>query len=109
MVPPMNEPTPLPRSPEMMSPEDTGLLVVDVQERLVPAISGHRHVVWNVRRLIDGAKILFSMRPPDGRDRNIYEINADGTGLRQITSGGGVAGPCSPSWVCWACCYRSVP
>ena len=37
----------------------------------------------------DGRKILFSMRPPQGGDRNIYEINANGTGLRQVTSGGG--------------------
>jgi hypothetical protein len=37
----------------------------------------------------DGKKILFSMRPPGGGSRNIYEINADGTGLRQVTSGGG--------------------
>jgi hypothetical protein len=37
----------------------------------------------------DGTKILFSMRPPGGSDRNIYEINGDGTGLRQVTSGGG--------------------
>ena len=37
----------------------------------------------------DGTKILFSMRPPTGGDRNIYEINGDGTGLRQVTNGGG--------------------
>ncbi len=37
----------------------------------------------------DGKKILFSMRPPGGGWRNIYEINVDGTGLRQVTSGGG--------------------
>jgi len=37
----------------------------------------------------DGKTILFSMRPPGGSNRNIYEINPDGTGLRQITSGGG--------------------
>jgi hypothetical protein len=37
----------------------------------------------------DGKKILFSMRPPGGTNRNIYEIGADGTGLRQVTSGGG--------------------
>jgi hypothetical protein len=37
----------------------------------------------------DGQKILFSMRPPGGGARNIYEINVDGTGLRQVTSGGG--------------------
>jgi len=42
----------------MMSRGDTGLLVVDVQERLVPAVGDHERVVWNVRRLIDGAKIL---------------------------------------------------
>jgi nicotinamidase-related amidase len=49
---------PLPRSPELMSAGDTALLVVDVQERLVPAIAGHRRVVWNIGRLIDGAKVL---------------------------------------------------
>jgi len=37
----------------------------------------------------DGTKILFSMRPPGGSNRNIWEIHADGTGLRQVTSGGG--------------------
>lgn len=37
----------------------------------------------------DGKKILFSMRPPGGTQRNIWEIGADGTGLRQVTSGGG--------------------
>ncbi len=58
MLPAMDEAACLPRSPTMMSPGDTGLLVVDVQERLVPAIAGHERVVWNVRRLIDGAKIL---------------------------------------------------
>jgi hypothetical protein len=37
----------------------------------------------------DAKRILFSMRPPSGGNRNIYEINANGTGLRQVTSGGG--------------------
>lgn len=37
----------------------------------------------------DGKKILFSMRPSSGGNRNVYEINANGTGLRQVTSGGG--------------------
>jgi len=54
----MSEANPLPRSPELMGPGDTGLLVVDVQVKLVPAIAGHERVVWNVRRLIDGAGIL---------------------------------------------------
>lgn len=37
----------------------------------------------------DGRKILFSMRPSGSPWRNIYEIDADGTGLRQVTNGGG--------------------
>ena len=46
------------RSPELMSVGDTGLLVVDVQERLIGSIGGWRKVVWNVLRLVDGAKAL---------------------------------------------------
>jgi len=37
----------------------------------------------------DGERILFSMRAPGESDRNIWEIGADGTGLRRVTSGGG--------------------
>ena len=48
----------LPHSPERMSRGDTALLVVDMQEKLLDAIAGSSRVVWNVRRLIDGAKIL---------------------------------------------------
>ncbi|MHC4398336.1 MAG: hydrolase [Planctomycetota bacterium] len=54
----MSEKSRLPRSPELMSPGDTALLVVDMQEKLLPAIAGSDRVTWNVRRLIDGAKIL---------------------------------------------------
>lgn len=54
----MTEPNEIPRSPELMSRHDTALLVVDVQEKLVPFIPGHRQMIWNIRRLIDGAKIL---------------------------------------------------
>ena len=49
---------PLPRSPELMSADDTGLLVVDVQEKLIGLIAGHERIVWNLRRLLDGAKTL---------------------------------------------------
>jgi nicotinamidase-related amidase len=48
----------LPRSPELMSAGDTAMLVVDVQEKLIRLIPDHARVVWNIRRLIDGAKIL---------------------------------------------------
>src|SRR5581483_2277252 len=46
------------RSPELMSALDTSLLVVDVQEKLMPLIPGQKRIIWNIRRLIDGARIL---------------------------------------------------
>ncbi len=54
----MNEQEALLRSPELMSIGDTALLVVDVQEKLVPLIADRERVVFNTRRLIDGAKVL---------------------------------------------------
>jgi nicotinamidase-related amidase len=54
----MNEPASLFRSPELMSAADTALLVVDVQGKLITLVPGYRRIIWNVRRLIDGAKIL---------------------------------------------------
>jgi nicotinamidase-related amidase len=41
-----------------MSRDDTALVVVDVQSKLIPLIQEHARLVWNIRRLIDGAKIL---------------------------------------------------
>ncbi len=41
-----------------MTRHDTGLLVVDMQERLLPLIASHQGIIWNARRLIDAAKIL---------------------------------------------------
>jgi len=47
-----------PRSPELMSRHDTALLVVDVQTKLLHAMSPPPTLVWNIGRLIDGAHIL---------------------------------------------------
>lgn len=41
-----------------MNADDTALLVIDVQQRIMRAISSGAALVWNIRRLIDGAKIL---------------------------------------------------
>jgi nicotinamidase-related amidase len=46
------------RSPELMSADDTGLLVVDVQEKLVRLLPDHERIVWNIGRLLDGAKLF---------------------------------------------------
>jgi len=48
----------LPRSPELMSRRDTALLVVDVQGKLITLVPGHEQIIWNIRRLLDAAKLL---------------------------------------------------
>lgn len=50
--------TSLVRSPELMNRDDAGLLVIDMQAKLLPLIAGHERVTWNCRRLIDGAQLL---------------------------------------------------
>ena len=47
-----------PRSPELMNPEDTGLLVVDAQEKLLAVIPDRARLEWNIRRLVDAARAL---------------------------------------------------
>jgi len=46
------------RSPELMSADDSALLVIDVQDKLISLVPEHRRLVWNIRRLLDGAKAL---------------------------------------------------
>jgi nicotinamidase-related amidase len=58
MVFSMASDVPASRSPELLSRTDSGLLVVDVQEKLIPLIPGHRRLVWNIRRLLDAASTL---------------------------------------------------
>jgi nicotinamidase-related amidase len=41
-----------------MRPADTALLVIDVQERLLAVQTDAARITWNIRRLLDGAKIL---------------------------------------------------
>jgi nicotinamidase-related amidase len=41
-----------------MNAGDSALLVVDVQERLLPVIADHQRLVWNIGRLIDAARLL---------------------------------------------------
>jgi nicotinamidase-related amidase len=46
------------RSPELLSAANSRLLIVDVQEKLLPPIQNGPRLVHNCRRLIDGAKIV---------------------------------------------------
>jgi nicotinamidase-related amidase len=53
-----DSPPGLPRSPELTSREDSALLVVDAQEKLLDIISGSERIIWNIRRLLDAASAL---------------------------------------------------
>lgn len=41
-----------------MNPDDTALLVIDVQERLAPVVGDSERMVWNCGRLLRGAAAL---------------------------------------------------
>ena len=46
------------RSPLLMNPKDSALVVIDVQEKLIPLIPEYQRIVWNINRLLDGAAAL---------------------------------------------------
>jgi nicotinamidase-related amidase len=48
----------LPRSPELMNREDSALLVIDAQEKLLSVVPDRKKIVWNIRRLLDAATEL---------------------------------------------------
>src|SRR5436190_23362517 len=48
----------LPRSPDLMGAEDSALLVVDAQVKLLEVIPQRARIVWNIRRLLDAAAAL---------------------------------------------------
>lgn len=45
------------KSKSILNPKNTLLLVIDVQEKLLPTISGHEELELNISRLIRGCKI----------------------------------------------------
>jgi hypothetical protein len=54
---------------------------------LSPLLTDPRGGIRDPQVSYDGNKILFSYRPGGTEQYHLYEINADGTALRQITSG----------------------
>jgi nicotinamidase-related amidase len=81
MLPLMSDFPPMTRSSELMSRSDSALLVVDVQEKLVPLIGDSVRIVWNLRRLIDGARllglpVLASEQYPTGLGSTVPELGA---------------------------------
>jgi nicotinamidase-related amidase len=64
-----------------MSRDDTALLIVDVQERLLPAIPTASWLVWNIRRLLDAAqaldvRVVATEQYPRGLGPTVPELSA---------------------------------
>lgn len=67
--------------PTLMSAGDTGLLVIDVQEKLAPRIHGVQALLTNIAFLIDGAKLLgvpvqVTEQYPKGLGKTVPELAA---------------------------------
>ena len=75
----MSEPVPIYRSPLLMSAVDSALLIMDVQEKLLPHVRGSRTIVWNIRRLLDAAGLLevpvvATVQYPQGLGATVGEL-----------------------------------
>jgi nicotinamidase-related amidase len=46
------------RFSKLLKPEKTALLIIDIQERILPVISNHQRVVENTLKLIQGFKVI---------------------------------------------------
>ena len=46
------------RFSKLLKPEQTGLLIIDIQERILPVINNYQLVVDNTLKLIKGFKVL---------------------------------------------------
>ena len=69
------------RSPLLMSANNTALVVIDVQQKLAPAIAESARAIWNIGRLIESAKLLdvpifASEQYPQGLGRTVPELSA---------------------------------
>ncbi|MDR0327971.1 MAG: hydrolase [Planctomycetaceae bacterium] len=64
---------------QRLSPESSLLVIIDVQERLLPAVQNQQQVVFNIRRLLEGARILsvpviVSEQYPQGLGNTVKEL-----------------------------------
>jgi nicotinamidase-related amidase len=69
------------RSPELMRPEDSALLVVDAQSKLLELIPEAKRIVWNIRRLLDAAEALGV--PPAATEQNPDKLGSTVAELKQ--------------------------
>jgi nicotinamidase-related amidase len=67
------------RSFSLLSPENSLLLVIDIQERLMPVIAKGDAVIFNARRLLESARVLgvpviISEQYPKGLGATVTEV-----------------------------------
>lgn len=67
------------RSPFLLNVGDSALLIIDVQEKLLPLIPNHLRIQWNIGRLIRGAQTLgvpiaATEQYPQGLGRTVVEL-----------------------------------
>ena len=63
-----------------------GLSLAGPVRRLMPQAPLHGSF-WRPDLSFDGRRVLFCFKPHNEKSFHLYEINLDGTGLRQLTSG----------------------
>lgn len=92
------------RSPELMNATDTGLLVVDAQAKFLAVVPGAERIVWNIRRLLDAAKVLgvpqaATEQYPEKMGRTAPELlkRLDAP-VAKLTFSGAACGPSLADW-----------
>lgn len=96
-APPVNpQPnTPFPHSRRLVDRTRCGLLVVDLQPRLLAAIAGGEQIVWNAGRLLRGAELMSvssmaTAQYPQGlgpQHEDIQQLAGDAIGKREFSAG----------------------
>ena len=64
---------------QRLSPESSLLVVIDIQERLLPAIQNQQQILFNARRLLEGSRLLsvpvvVSEQYPQGLGSTVKEL-----------------------------------
>jgi nicotinamidase-related amidase len=94
----------LPRSPELMNREDSALLVIDMQEKLLGVVPNRARLVWNARRLLDaaaalGVAVAGTEQYPDRLSPTVPEIKERiGAAPDKLCFSAGVCGEIFEQW-----------
>ncbi len=94
----------LPRSPELMNREDSALLVIDMQEKLLAVVPNRARLIWNARRLLDASAVLGvpvagTEQYPERLSATVPEIKERlGTAPDKLCFSAGVCGEIFERW-----------